>query len=130
MQLNSTHKSLIARTVEHHGALTTDFHRVVWALIGPEAQEDRLDYAWLKSVAPFVPDAYSIDPIRQRMTLFEVEVNSRLKWPKLNRIGSFSVHMILFGWRVTLIRVDEFGRYRKEPLERVIKAGYLEAQAA
>lgn len=116
------HKAVIEKIVSlNHGALTRGFHKKAWGWVhasDPElCEEDEVDAAWFRKVMPLNPDAYAIEPWNRKIILFEVEITSRLTPRKLTVVADFALHMILLGWQVTLIRVDEYGRFRKEPLE-------------
>lgn len=127
------HSEIIAGLLgERHRARAKDFHRTLWGALcdGDEAKylpENELDYAWLKKVMPLKPDAYRIDPLRRHLIIYEVEVSSRLTPRKLQVLGSFSVHLAVLDWGFTLIRIDEYGRHRKEEMEPFIAAGWLQA---
>lgn len=127
------HAALIARVADKHRALTRDFHRNVWEIVrfmgADYIDENRLDYAWFKRIMPLTPEAYRFDLCRRKLVIYEVEVTSRLTPRKMEILGSFCVHMTIMGWAFTLIRVDEYGRHRKETLEPFIAAGYRAAQA-
>jgi len=118
-----THGEIISKIVNgNHNAVSKSFHKVAWAVISdsvvPEALEDAdLDYRAFKRIMPLIPDAYAIDHWRRKLTLFEAEINSRLTAHKLQTLAHFGIELALLGWLLTLIRVDEFGRMRKEPLE-------------
>lgn len=127
-----THAEVIRLVVQQHGATTGGFHKTFWGhcerLAGDYLEEAELDHRWLKEVMPLVPDAYRIDPILGKMVLYEVEITSRLTPRKMEILSSFFVHAFLLGWIPTLIRVDEYGRMRKERMEPFIAGGVRAAE--
>ncbi len=126
--VSRSHSEIIEMIVSgNHGAVSKNFHKTAWLLLRDDLQDEFFDdggirYSGFRKIMLLIPDAYSIDLWRRRMTLFEVEITSRLTADKLYRFGSFALDLAMIGWILTLIRVDEFGRMRKEALERFVGA--------
>lgn len=125
------HKDLINEIVAgNHGAMTKWFHKTVWEMITASMDDaelddmrfDQMDLDWFKKRVRIIPDAFAVYLFRKKLVIFEVEIYSRLTPDKMRQICSLAVDLAIWDWTLTLIRVDEYGRFRKERPEQFMFA--------